>query len=87
MKLNQQPYWIAEMEAAIAENRQLRDEKGRKVSDPEVWRNWNRVEWEAQLQRVAKRLERQYGSITFYAERAAKDRDYWRNLASSSVFA
>lgn len=87
IKLNQQPYWVAEMQAAYAEGRQLRDEHGRKVSDRDVWSNWSRVEWEAQMQRVAQRLEWRYGTVPFYAKRAAKGSDYWRDLASSSVFA
>jgi hypothetical protein len=87
IKLNQQPYWVAEMQAAYAEGRQLRDEHGRKVSDSDVWSNWNRVEWEAQMQRVAQRLEWRYGALPFYAKRAAKNSDYWRDLASSEVFA
>ncbi|HOY23567.1 MAG TPA: hypothetical protein PK002_10465 [Cellvibrio sp.] len=87
IKLNQQPYWLVEMKAAYAEGRQLRDEHGRKVSDSDVWSKWSRVEWEAQLQRVAQRLEWRYGAVPFYAKRAAKGSDYWRNLASSSVFA
>lgn len=44
------------------------------------------AEWEAQLQKAAKRLEAQLSDKPFHAERAKADPNYWRRLAASAPY-
>jgi hypothetical protein len=74
--------WAARRRATTPVSEQEKTSVGtrKRYEDCKTWE-----EAEAHLQQVAERLKERYSHIPFYAEKAKRNPEYWRDSADSAV--